>query len=322
VKAAMNQVCEALTSHGLVLKFFCSDGGPGYHDRDTKFFASWIDIFLENGLEAAVDYARGVEQVPVGDFLHLWKTYCSRVKNHLVTLTPDSVENAVKGEDLEALLGLGEALTDKSSVGKTRDSYVLQLFSLENRLNCLGKGSEDKELMDLLPWALQEEVICSQSLTPQERLTKAIVSRKLFVHYFLLSFFPCAMGVSQRFQAATTPAVIFAETSQWHRILNLGLGLIVFIMDGDATWSFSRLGTHCLQNFFGLTRQNSRGDDVFSTALLIIARTCVGFRELHELGLQVEHHGHDNLGGTPTGPGFAVFRPDYPEMLCQSFVSF
>jgi hypothetical protein len=118
VKAALDQVCQALTDRGLVVKYFCSDGDPGYHDRHKQFFASWIDIFLDDGLEAALNHARGIPMIPVGDFLHLWKNYCNRVKSHPVTLSPDSVEGAVKGEDLEAPLGLGGLLQTNRQSGK------------------------------------------------------------------------------------------------------------------------------------------------------------------------------------------------------------
>jgi hypothetical protein len=76
-----------------------------------------------------------------------------------------------------------------------------------------------------------------------------------------------------------------------------------------------------LEKFFDLIRQNSHGDDVFSTALLIIGRTCVILRELHELGIRVEHRGRDNLGRTLIGPGSRVFSQDDGERLYQSFVA-
>jgi hypothetical protein len=76
--------------------------------------------------------------------LHLWKNYCNRVKKHPITLSPDSVEDAVNGEDLEALLGLEAALTENPPVGKMRDSSALQLFSLENCVKCLSKRGDEK----------------------------------------------------------------------------------------------------------------------------------------------------------------------------------
>jgi hypothetical protein len=74
------------------------------------------------------------------------------VTDPLVTFVPDFVENAQKRDDLKAFLGSRPTLTDKSSIGKMRDSDTVQLFSLENCLNCRRAGGEEKELMSLLPW--------------------------------------------------------------------------------------------------------------------------------------------------------------------------
>jgi hypothetical protein len=245
VQQAIAKVYQGLTDHGLKVRFFCSDGDGGYNHKRREFFSRWIDVYLHQGLGPALAIIRSMPMIPIGDFLHLWKNYCNRVKNHPVTLSPDSVQNAVNGDDLESLLKLGAALQDKSLIGKMRDSYALKLFSLENCLECLEGQDKEKELMYLLPWALQEEVIRSPTLSRQERLDKAILSFRLLFHDSLLSFFPSASGVSQRFQRATTTAVTFAETSRWYRILNSTLALILFIVDGDENWLFSRLGTHC-----------------------------------------------------------------------------
>jgi hypothetical protein len=156
VQNAIDKLYQCLTDRGLKVKFFCSDGDGGYNYKHKDFFAGWIDVFFRQGLDAALALAlaRSTPMIPVGDFLHLWKNYCSRVKNHPVTLMPDSVHNVVNSDDLESVLKLGVALQDKSSIGKMRDWYALKLFSLENYLKCLNAPDEEKELMYLLPWAL------------------------------------------------------------------------------------------------------------------------------------------------------------------------
>jgi hypothetical protein len=100
--------------------------------------------------------------------------------------------------------------------------------------------------MYLLPWALQEEVLRNPSLTGEERLEKATLSFLLFYHYFKLSSLPCEAGVSKRFCKIANRALIFANDCSWLRVLNAAVMLIQFIEQGDETWSFSRLGTHCL----------------------------------------------------------------------------
>jgi hypothetical protein len=63
------------------------------------------------------------------DFLHLWKNFCNKVKNHPVVRSPDSHESSVTCEELESLLSLGQPLRDKSPAGRMRDCYALQLFT-------------------------------------------------------------------------------------------------------------------------------------------------------------------------------------------------
>jgi hypothetical protein len=63
------------------------------------------------------------------------------------------------------------------------------------------------EPMYFLLWALQ-----SARLWRDERLAKAVLSFKLLLHYFHLSFLPYSEGVSRRFQAEITQVVTLQET--------------------------------------------------------------------------------------------------------------
>jgi hypothetical protein len=90
---------------------------------------------------------------------------------------------------------------------------------------------------------------------------KAILSVRLLFHYFDLSSAAPAKGVTQRFYTDETTAVTFAEDSVWPRILNSALALVLFVLQADEYWSFFRMGTHCLEDFFGRVRRSSLGDD-------------------------------------------------------------
>jgi hypothetical protein len=84
-------------------------------------------------------------------------------------------------------------------------------------------------VMYLLPWLLQEEVLRSRRLSRQERLEKAILACKFLFHYYQLSHFPHSPDVSQQFHSKTMVAAMFAEDSDWPRILNTSIALIQFI---------------------------------------------------------------------------------------------
>jgi hypothetical protein len=305
------------------VRYVCSDGDPGYNKRHHEFFKKWYLALLHGGLSAALSAIDAEAMMPVSDFLHMWKDFCNKVKNHPLTICPEMPDELITCEDLESLLGLGGTLSDKTSIGRMRDSHPLQLFSLVNCARCAEQG-EHLALLYLLPWALQEEVIRNPLLTREERLEKAVLNFHLLLHYFDLSFLPRSEGINQRFRKKDTVAVTFAEDSVWPRILNNGLILIHFIIIAPATWSFSRFGTHCLENFFGFVRPNARADDRTVTATRLIARTTQVAIEMHDLGIDVVHKGRDNVGGVVIGgapvelPGTVI---DWAREHCEAIAA-
>jgi hypothetical protein len=118
---------------------------------------------------------------------------------------------------------------------------------------------------------------------------KAALNFKTFIQYIHLAGLPKSFGISQRFNRTQTAAVIFAADATWPDRLHCSLILIQFGLDASADWSFVRLGTHCLENFFGLIRRNSFGDDRFVRAVRIIAGGISVADVMDELRLSVAH---------------------------------
>jgi hypothetical protein len=245
-------------------------------------------LFLEKGLNEAICLCREATEIPISDYLYLWKSFCSKVKSHPVFLTPDSLDNCIDSSLLEEMLRLGQPLTDQSSVGNMRDSYIIMLFTLENCLKCFESGDLHFAVF-LLPWALQEEVIPSTSIPRDERLFKAIVNFKLLMRLFHLSDLPHAPGITKRVNRLVAKALTFADDSQWPRVLSSSLALIQFVLDGESSWCFSLVGTHCFENFFGLICGHSFGDHRFQTAERITMRTALVALILHRCNLEIRH---------------------------------
>jgi hypothetical protein len=178
----------------------------------------------------------------------------------------------------------------------------------------------DLALMYLFPWDLLEEVIRSPDLSPLDRLEKAFLSFYISLHYFNLSFLLCIDGVTQPFDKRRT----VAEDSVWPRILNFNLVILHFILNARPDWSFARLGTHCLENFFGCVRQNARADDRTITALRIIARTMRACLTMQKWNIKIVHRGPDNVGDVVLGEA-PILLSDAAEngalRLVHSFIS-
>jgi hypothetical protein len=95
--------CDALSRHGVNLKYVCADGDPGYNQPHSRFFLEWYPVLIESGLAAVLGFLSEAKIIPVSDYLHLWKNYLNKIRNHPVTMSPDSFEAVLNAENLESI---------------------------------------------------------------------------------------------------------------------------------------------------------------------------------------------------------------------------
>jgi hypothetical protein len=67
----------------------------------------WYPVLLQGGLMAALEVVANETIIPVPDFLHLLKSFCTKVKNRPVKICPELPEDVLTCQDLESLLSLG-----------------------------------------------------------------------------------------------------------------------------------------------------------------------------------------------------------------------
>jgi hypothetical protein len=65
---------------------------------------------IESGLAAVLGFLSEAKMIPVSDYLYLCKNYLNKIKNHPVTMSPDSFEAVLDAENLGPILQLGPAL--------------------------------------------------------------------------------------------------------------------------------------------------------------------------------------------------------------------
>jgi hypothetical protein len=102
--------------------------------------------------------------------------------------------------------------------------------------------------------------------------------------------------------------------------LNTALALVQFVLNAEEQWSFSPVGTHCLENILGLVRRESLGDDRDVVASRIIAKTGLLSSVMHDLGLSITHRGPNNVGGTVLGDSGPEFTEIEAERLFRSLI--
>jgi hypothetical protein len=71
VQAVIETVCDALSRHGVNIKYVCADGDPGYNQRHSHFFLEWYSILIESGLAAVLGFLSEAKMIPASDYLRL-----------------------------------------------------------------------------------------------------------------------------------------------------------------------------------------------------------------------------------------------------------
>jgi hypothetical protein len=81
------------------------------------------------------------------------------------------------------------------------------------------------------------------------------------------------------------------------------------------------MGTHCLENFFGLVRRSSLGGDRSMTAMRVVVRASIVAQTMHELNLIVKHRGRDNVGGVVITGSVPEWDEHCADNLCRSVIA-
>ena len=232
------------------VKFIATDGDTGYNALNEKFFCSWWPTFCSKGLESAVGIVDGSMGAIISDFLHLAKNARSRMINGSVTINPEGLSQ-FSAKDVNRVLSLGNALTDTSTIGKMKDIYPLQIFTLEDFLKLVHHG-ELSSAFYILPYAMWAEVLRNRFLSHQVRLDLLDFVIDIFAHHEECLHHLDRSRVSEK-KSRSSMCQYFCSTSKCHRTMNTLLVLIAQLRTHQNI-ALDRIGTHCLECSFGVVR--------------------------------------------------------------------
>ena len=181
VKERMAQLIQMLKQHNFIVKYKATDGDRTYTVWHDEAILKWWPTYCEKGLEEALKVIENEEAFPIGDFLHLLKNARSKIMNSDVTIFYDGFYK-FNANDLESILHLGKPLTDYNTVGKMKDSYALDIFTIPNYFLLL-KNGKISEAYYILPYALWTEAVRNPTYTPQQRLDILTVVLEIFARH-------------------------------------------------------------------------------------------------------------------------------------------
>lgn len=252
-----NIIIKALKKFNLKVQFKCTDGDRYLSEEHTSFFKKYIEGKSSNFIKLIQNlyFEMNLKDIiiPVGDPLHLWKALRTRLQKLPIAIFGNS--SFVSDIDgVKNVLQLGNALNDFSQTGKMRDSYCLQLFTLNN-VNKLFIAGKYVDAIILFPFACWIIVAYSTTIDLPFRLFLNELAFQIIYCFYENIKDLKKNGVKQK---ATENAniITIAEEQYIIRMLNSLVATALTLIFADYIRT-DCVGTHLVENCIELARQTS-----------------------------------------------------------------
>ena len=252
VRSTINALKISLTDAKFKVHFIATDGDSGYSCFHENMFTWWHDAFKGKGLECALALLEGreMDDVIVSDLLHLLKNARARIINGNVTMNLDGMFS-FNAQDMESVLHLGKSLCDRSSTGKMRDQYPLEIFTVENFMKLLMGGHVNMAFF-VLPYSLWNLAVRSPDVAVQMRMDLLSFVMEIFSFHE-----ECLTNLNQDVVSDHKRRDIpqyFCSLHHCRRVLNTLAITLMELRKSPTKLSLDRIGTHVLECQFGVIR--------------------------------------------------------------------
>jgi hypothetical protein len=288
--------------------FIATDGDPAY---DNKFKTQHKAWYPKSAIALLSAYTTVWATRPffVSDLLHAAKNVRSRLLKYIPIIYYGEKCLPVDARKMNQVLQLGEVFTDTTSTGKMRDAYPLALFRLEHVLKLLEYGLY-AEAVYLAPWALLFRAVLSDKLDVGTRIFTLGVALSIF-SYFEQSyqapkkrtddFFRARFRLPRRTRPPEQGSQGLRVTPlKWItliRVMATTIAIVTALHKILCDIPLDRIGTHPLENFFGLLRRLLHDCNMFAELLRAMAKNCVVQRVMDDLYSPRNICGRANTGG-------------------------
>ena len=199
--------------------------------------------------------------VPIADPLHFAKTLREKLTDHPITVVKTETLHFVTSDEVQSVLGNGQALDDRSQIGRMRDVYVTRLFTLQNVVRLMNAGCFSAAFL-LLPYACLFTVMYCDNLTIRDRMFLVHLS---YICFDIMLEESSAIvrdhhEVQHRF-SKPCKGITPAEPSYIRRMIHTCLSFGISMVFGPRHVRLDDLGTHLVENAIGIARCVSNSSD-------------------------------------------------------------
>lgn len=246
----LKSVKDKLREFGIVVKYVATDGDSGYKCLHDFMFSKWRPVYSSSGLDEVSKAIESCEFPIAGDLLHILKNARARLLAGPITLSLDGAFSFT-ADDMNKILQIGQSLTDKSSKGKMRDRYALEIFSLAN-FEKLVTQKEWTMAFFILPYALWAAAVRYPKLSTQMRRELLNFVFDLFIYHHKNIDDLDRANVSQN--RSEHKVQYFCSKTQCVRAMNTLVVKLTELTTHPDNLAIGRIGTHGVECQFGIIR--------------------------------------------------------------------
>lgn len=298
-----NVIRQVKSAHPrLVLMFASVDGDEGYAAYFQIAFASILG-FLNRAQfdDQFCNFIRAQQPFWVSDWLHLMKNARTKLFGRKVFMNPQSLDSCATMDGIAASFETSPTFTDDSPLGKMRDSYPLDLFTLQRAFVLYQQQDNLSNFLYLFVFGLWSEALENRHFHPMTRvLILETLMTFFYAQYSLLQPGMHHPAILQK-RSGESDFVTFAPENKLKRYICTLSGQIVGLHLDDPDLGIDRIGSHTEENFIGNVRTICHGDHRWCTVLHQLARFEVARSLLTTLGIERKIAKRVNLGGISLG---------------------
>ena len=165
---------------------------------------------------------------------------------------------------------LGDALTDKSSLGKLRDCYQLNIFTIKNALSLFYQSNKD-DFLYVLMFAMGNESLLNLNISLKIRAF--FLETLLHIFQIYLNHANCVHSLFIGFNKSDKkPYVFFASPTKLRRMIITVFVQLLYVKSGNLFIGLNRAGSHDEENFIGIIRMLCNGDNSYERITHNLAR--------------------------------------------------
>ena len=322
IRSLTGKVIHEIESTELIsIDNISTDGDPGHQEiydsalQQMKTLSS--DLNLSKMLKNEKRFS--LTHMASGDILHICKTLRIKFLLHNINLMPENSQYIIKCNEIQKILKKGIYLSDLSHIGKMKDRYVQEFFSMEN-LQLLIENNYLEGVFGFLPFVFLITSIMDENMEPVTSLEMLKIAYQFIYQMYGMISIPeenyhagtkqINRGDPEYITIGTNAVMIRIMTTLFTLIINLegvlaaqgkiDVKLPPHIYDSFASISnfgIERLGTHPLENLNGFIREGSHSYDSIMNACSVLARAHIQKQIQIKNDLDVRIKGRINAGG-------------------------